>query len=91
MIKYLNEKGNPIPAVRSEIREQTFEYLEENTVFKRTPNGNLYFKYGEAQDGSPVYVCLEMTVTMIDPTIKKKRPIQEDKATQGLPNPFKEN
>lgn len=69
-INILNENGNVIPAVRSAVREQVIDYITSHTSFVCGPNG-LYFQVAEAQDGSPIYAALDLTISLADPTIKK--------------------
>ena len=71
-INILNEKGNVIPSVRTAIREQVISYLTTNTKFISGPNG-LYFQIAEAQDGSPIYACLDLSISLTDITVKKSK------------------
>lgn len=72
IINILNENGNVIPAVRTAIREQVINHITTATHFISGPNG-LYCMVGEAQDGSPIYACLELSISLADPTIKKNK------------------
>lgn len=80
-INILNEKGNVVPGIRSAVREQVINYITTKTNFISGPNG-LYLQVAEAQDGSPVYACLDLTISLTDPTIKK---IKAKKITEKEP------
>lgn len=76
-IKFLNEKGNVIPAVREQVREQVIEYISSNTNFKMGPNG-FYMEIAQDESETPIYATLNLAITVQNPTVKKNKTVKED-------------
>ena len=85
-INILNEKGNVVPSVRSAVREQVINYLTSKTGFVNGPNC-LYLQVAEGQDGSPVYAALDLSISLIDPTVRKAKKVA-DKEPVSIENLF---
>lgn len=87
-IPILNEKSNVRSEIREIIRNQTIEYITSKTSFINGPNG-LYLQIAKAQDGSPVYATLNLSISMADPSIIKAKDKKVDiDDTPNIPNLF---
>lgn len=82
VVEFLNEKGNPKPLVRSNMRDQVVNYLSTRTDFVKGPNG-LYMEIAQTPDGAPIYANLDLSISMTDPTVVKAKKTKKSSASSA--------